>query len=903
MPPKRNMGKPKTAPPKALVEAAKAKAEAKTAAAAAATSASASAASSSNGAAKPTSAASASLAKTAAALKAARAAAAAGGAKSASAAAQQRKPLPAKEATIFKTVLKMYETKQYKKGLKAVEGILKKVPDHGESHAMKGLFMSQLDQREEGFKEVRKAVELDPGSHIIWHVYGLIHRGGKEYAEAIKCYHEALKLDSHNVQILRDLALLQIQTRDYAGYKATRELLARMFRGVHQRPHLVGLVVANHLLKDYDTALAMIEAWQGTYNPAPPPRDWDWSEMLMYKNEILEEAGELDRALDELDAMERVVCDVRAVQERRAHLLVTLGHHERAMEAYAKLIKTNPDSRNYVDGFIRAAQEAPVDVLEGLAEEYPKSGLIQLMLLIEADAKSDLFAARLEQYIVANVAKGVPSLFANLRPLYDDADKAPVLESVAQRLLETANADADAATGAEGKLWLHYFLAQYYDRQGERAVALEHVRQAVAEQDAERPVPELLMLEGRIYKHAGDAQRARDTLEAARKVDLKDRYLNTKCTKYLIRNGEIEQAEATIRLFARPDIANPIADLVDMQCQWFAFECGHAHAAAGRHGPALKKFEQLVGHFREFDDDQFDFHSYCLRKMTLRAYVATLRWEDTLRSHPYFTRAARAAIEEYLRVHRVKATPEFAAQVAEAEAAATAAKKLAAKEKKKHAKDAADDNKPPPPPADLDPLGAKFLATEPLEAAAKLVTLLETYAGHRLETHKLAFDVYAQQQQWLFALRAVQQMHAIAPEHPDTHQRTLTLQALVTEADAEEAQAIDESVRSVVVEGLAQLQNEGATELTPLADRNSAFLAVHGTASLAHAVAAARVSLVLGDRDVAAGAVRAWLAVVGVWRSTTFKAATAAAHSLTEGGAGDLADEVLEAARDAFLLD
>ena len=57
--------------------------------------------------------------------------------------------LPVKEQGLFKQVVKLYETKQYKKGLKAAEQLLKKFPDHGETLAMKGLTLKYLDKKEE----------------------------------------------------------------------------------------------------------------------------------------------------------------------------------------------------------------------------------------------------------------------------------------------------------------------------------------------------------------------------------------------------------------------------------------------------------------------------------------------------------------------------------------------------------------------------------------------------------------------------------------------------------------------------------------------------------------------------------------------------------------------------------
>lgn len=56
-------------------------------------------------------------------------------------------------------------------------------------------------------------------------------------------------------------------------------------------------------------------------------------------------------------------------------------------------------------------------------------------------------------------------------------------------------------------------------------------------------------------------------------------------------------------------------------------------------------------HFSEIIEDQFDFHTYCMRKMTLRSYVGLLRLEDILRSHPFYFKAAKCAMEVYLRLH------------------------------------------------------------------------------------------------------------------------------------------------------------------------------------------------------------------------------------------------------------
>ena len=52
-----------------------------------------------------------------------------------------------------------------------------------------------MGKREEGLELVKKGVRLDLTSHIVWHVFGLIQKGEKNYEEALKSYTQALRFD------------------------------------------------------------------------------------------------------------------------------------------------------------------------------------------------------------------------------------------------------------------------------------------------------------------------------------------------------------------------------------------------------------------------------------------------------------------------------------------------------------------------------------------------------------------------------------------------------------------------------------------------------------------------------------------------------------------------------------
>lgn len=139
-------------------------------------------------------------------------------------------------------------------------------------------------------------------------------------------------------------------------------------------------------------------------------------------------------------------------------------------------------------------------------------------------------------------------------------------------------------------LWTLYFLAQHYDFKRESDKALGYINRAIEHTPT---LVELHMTKGRILKHAGDFNQAVESLNEARELDLQDRFINSKCTKYMLRADKVAEAEKTVVLFARADIADPLNDLVDMQAQWYLLEAGESHLRQGQIGKALKRFHQI----------------------------------------------------------------------------------------------------------------------------------------------------------------------------------------------------------------------------------------------------------------------------------------------------------------------
>lgn len=76
--------------------------------------------------------------------------------------------LPPKENALFKRILRCYEHKQYRNGLKFCKQILSnpKFSEHGETLAMKGLTLNCLGKKEEAYELVRRGLRNDLKSHV-----------------------------------------------------------------------------------------------------------------------------------------------------------------------------------------------------------------------------------------------------------------------------------------------------------------------------------------------------------------------------------------------------------------------------------------------------------------------------------------------------------------------------------------------------------------------------------------------------------------------------------------------------------------------------------------------------------------------------------------------------------------
>lgn len=775
-------------------------------------------------------------------------------------------PLSTRDSNLLRTVVRNFEDKQYRRGLKAAEQILKKNPKHGETMAMKALIMNAQGKTEEAFALGKEAVSVDMKSHVVWHVYGMLYKTQKNFDEAIKAYKFALRLEPESAQIQRDLAILQIQMRDYQGYVQTR--MQMLTARPQLRQNWTAVAIAHHLAGNLTEAENILTTYEQSLKVPPSRTDFEHSEAVMYKNTIIAEAGETQRALDHLEEISKNVLDRLAVMETRAKYLSQLGKKEEAIKAWRALLDRNPDHVDYYHGLAEAmGATEDVSAKQAIFDEYAqKAPRCDAARRLPLDILTgDEFKSAAREYLTSMLNKGVPSTFANLKHLYSDSFKKSALPELVSEYIDSQEGGESNGDSSKGKAAALYFLAQHYNYHLSRDLdkALDYVEKAI---ELAPTSVDFHMTKARIWKHHGNTQKAAETMDRARELDKRDRYVNTKAAKYMLRNNENEKALETMGLFTRAEtVGGPIADLLDMQSVWFLTEDGEAYARGGNIGMALKRFHAIFNIFDIWQEDQYDFHTFSLRKGLVRAYVDMIRWEDQLREHPFYSRMALDAIKIYLDMYDsqepvastngVNGTSDGAdglseEALSEKKKAAKKAKKAQEKAEREAQEKVAKENPnkgstqkgakadaEAAKKVDEDPAGLKLASTsDPLGDAVKFLAPLLQFSPKYIEAQLAGFEVYIRRNKYILALGCLNAAHTLDPNHPRLHEQSIRLRSALN------------SARESLPPKVAEVIDSEFSAVPPSADLNklnAEFRAAH-KGKPAHELAAVRASRSLG---------------------------------------------------------
>ncbi|VDQ06075.1 unnamed protein product [Trichobilharzia regenti] len=318
-----------------------------------------------------------------------------------------------------------------------------------------------------------------------------------------------------------------------------------------------------------------------------PPFDYEHSELLLYQAMVMLEAGKEEAALEHLESSSNQIVDkisFRNFTETRYH--------------------------------------------------FPLSTVPSIQAFLQ----------RLDSYLKPYIRKGVPPLFIQLVGLLYDSEKLAMFESLLDKYRKnmhlTGSLDFEEECGFKDapttEIWLTYLLAQYYNFNRKYQEAIDLID---AQLLSTPTLVDFYVLKADVFHDAGDYITASRWMEEAQSLDTADRFINARCTKFMVEAHRLEDATNMASKFTRGNTSAK-EYLSEMQCMWFLLDNAKALKEMGKLGEALKLCHEV-----NILDDQLDFHSYCLRKVTLRAYVETLRLEDRLRDHQSYFDTTQLAVE------------------------------------------------------------------------------------------------------------------------------------------------------------------------------------------------------------------------------------------------------------------
>lgn len=692
-----------------------------------------------------------------------------------------RKPIFAnKEDANAREALKLYEAKQYKKALKLVDQNLKKNSSHAESLALKGCANHQLGHKADAEPYIIKALAKEPANYLVNHLAGIYYRSVENYEEAAKWYKAAMDHGLQNTPILRDLSLLQSQVRDYKNLKDSRQQFLESQPGY--RANWTAVAIAHHLNKDYDAAVSTLAKIEDIIKEHLQEQDrYEQSECVLYKNSIIAEAGNFSRALEELEKDSDEIRDRTSFMEYKAKYLLLLGKLKESSLVYRALLQRNPDNESYYTlletalGTPSGSIDLRLKLYDKLALFYPRADPPQYVPLTFLPASHPQFRERASKYILSQLKRGVPATFVNVKPLYTNKKKRDVILSIVLEFFEKEVPLLQPTVF----VWANYFLSQHYLYLGDNNKAMEYVDAALNHSPT---LVELYILKARVTKHLGQYKEAAATMQEGRSLDLQDRFINSKTTKYLFRANQIDDAINCISLFTKLDegAVNGLKDLHTMQANWVLVESAEAYTRLYKEqlgklaslpadsdqlnevqdladmyrGLALKRFLAVAKVFKVFTNDQFDFHSYCMRRGTPRDYIDMLKWEDKLYGTPIYVRSVKGLSELYWEIYRGQQAEKSNEDPKSKKKRVKKTKPLNIKKKSELISRVESEKD------DVDPLGAKLLSDlkenpnllEDMENQAKILT---SQADKYRFTWEFAYDVYLEEKKYVLALQSL----------------------------------------------------------------------------------------------------------------------------------------------------
>lgn len=120
--------------------------------------------------------------------------------------------------------------------------------------------------------------------------------------------------------------------RDMPGFIETRQTLLQLKAA--NRNNWISFAIAHHLNGDHDLAVQILDGFASTQEEVARGEEYEHSELLLYKAQVLEEGGQPDKALAQLERSRGELRDLLSYEEGKGRLLLQMGKSAEAEATY-----------------------------------------------------------------------------------------------------------------------------------------------------------------------------------------------------------------------------------------------------------------------------------------------------------------------------------------------------------------------------------------------------------------------------------------------------------------------------------------------------------------------------------------------------------------------------------------
>ena len=302
-------------------------------------------------------------------------------------------------------------------------------------------------------------------------------------------------------------------------------------------------------------------------------------------------------------------------------------------------------------------------------------------LALDCVTDIESYKTRLSEFLKPYIMRTIPAVISILKSIYQYYPADSVRVTSIADLLHKWESEVEAGTfstpvNPTHTLWVWQALSAHYMRVGNFAKATEYVDKAIAHTPT---MEQLYLLKAKICRRESKLLEAAELAEKARVMDLQDRYLNVKATKYWLRVGDVERAENVFQLFLKASVNPNDAYLTayETQCTWFERELGDAFINTASYDvgaemiygekalltrprafqknsndvlSALQNYTMFEHHHQDNHEELIDFHNYTFRRSNMRQFVDVQLTNHNLATQNMFLRVCPRIVRALMKV-------------------------------------------------------------------------------------------------------------------------------------------------------------------------------------------------------------------------------------------------------------